>query len=412
MFKTIDPRQYAALRIVYGVLALASLFNFYDYASFFYSDKGWLPSATAIQLSDPSAWSLLYTITSPQGVRIFIALLITAAIFMIIGYRTRLSILVVFIGLISIHYRNWWADSGEDSALRIMIFYLIFAACGEAWSVDSLIRNYRAKIADVNSGNFPEIPKKSTEPKPRPAWPLIALQIQVCFIYCMTGIMKETGTSWSQGSALYFVLMNRLFAKAVLGNLAHNSLVMAILSLMTKATLFWELTFPLLILNKWTRWAALAIGVFVHTGIVVLMQAHWFGFIMMATYIAFLPGNLFAKFENWARSKLRTPPSLRAQAFFDRNSQSSVKWTILLNLLDFTDKVEWVPQNPPTDFSFLPPNGKILTGTDAMDAVIRTLPSLFFVRILTVLPGFSRLVSWTLANSGSVSTFLREFFAQ
>src|SRR6185295_14608113 len=84
-----------------------------------------------------------------------------------------------------------------------------------------------------------------------------------------------------------------------------SPLAESVLRLLTWTSLVWETFFPVLMLNRWTRLLSIAIGVGVHGGIIGLMQIHWFGQIMIATYLSILPNDLFRKAEELARKQLR-----------------------------------------------------------------------------------------------------------
>ena len=59
----------------------------------------------------------------------------------------------------------------------------------------------------------------------------------------------------------------------------------------TYITLFWEMSFPIMLFHRWTRRVALLMGVFLHLGLWVALELGPFSWVMLASYIAFLdPG--------------------------------------------------------------------------------------------------------------------------
>jgi hypothetical protein len=79
-------------------------------------------------------------------------------------------------------------------------------------------------------------------------------------------------------------------------------------------TLAWEISFAFMLLNRWTRTAALIAGVFVHIGIWAGMEVGSFSWVTLATYVAFLdPHGLarrLARFTRLPVSMAPAPPSL------------------------------------------------------------------------------------------------------
>src|SRR5439155_18173963 len=65
--------------------------------------------------------------------------------------------------------------------------------------------------------------------------------------------------------------------------------------LMSWTVLAWELSFPLLVLVKWTRLPALLLGVSFHLGIFATMELGGFGPYMLALYLPLLP------WDRWLR---------------------------------------------------------------------------------------------------------------
>ncbi len=74
---------------------------------------------------------------------------------------------------------------------------------------------------------------------------------------------------------------------------------------MTWTVLVWEVTFPVLAVNRWTRVFALALGACFHLGIFASMELGCFVPYTLCIYLAFLP------WERWIGS--RTQPANAAE---------------------------------------------------------------------------------------------------
>jgi hypothetical protein len=287
LFGTTDPRRYAALRIAFGLLAFLTLLGLWPECVFYYSDAGWFPLPTALAMTDAREWSLLHWISGPLGVRLFFLAAMAASLSMAAGYRTRAASIATFIAIVSIQSRNWLNTYGGDAVLRLMLPLIALSPAGAVWSLDAAKRRKKAEA---------------------PVWPLRLIQVQVCLVYFVAGWLKLHGRDWVNGSALSLVLMNPIFARADYGALTGSPGGAWLLKAATQATLAWELGFPLLMLNRWTRLAALAFGVAVHLGIVLLLQIHWFGWIMIASYLAFIPEEWFETGEKYLMRARRLMP--------------------------------------------------------------------------------------------------------
>jgi len=86
-------------------------------------------------------------------------------------------------------------------------------------------------------------------------------------------------------------------------------------TLTTYGTLAFELAFPLLVAWRRTRILTLIAGVGLHLGAWVTLEVGPFSWVMIATYIAFLPPERLATLvdEVWQRKAARYRPSTPSQ---------------------------------------------------------------------------------------------------
>jgi hypothetical protein len=69
-----------------------------------------------------------------------------------------------------------------------------------------------------------------------------------------------------------------------------------ILTALTYLTLFWELSFPVMLLRQATRRLALIVGVGLHLGMWATMEVGLFSWIMIGSYAAFIEPEQACKF--------------------------------------------------------------------------------------------------------------------
>jgi hypothetical protein len=105
----------------------------------------------------------------------------------------------------------------------------------------------------------------------------------MAFIYAAAGLAKLATGAWRDGSAVYYALHSTgsdLFPVI----LQQKS----VLALATYAALTIELSFPLLVFWRRTRWLALALVGLLQLGIDVLMAIRFFGPVMYLGLLAFV----------------------------------------------------------------------------------------------------------------------------
>ncbi|MGZ3724121.1 MAG: HTTM domain-containing protein, partial [Bdellovibrionales bacterium] len=127
----------------------------------------------------------------PQLMLFFIAL-IGATLCLTAGLFTRLSSIVVFLGLLALGNRGFLADNAGDDLIRIFSFFLIFAPAGAAFSLD---RWWRVKTGI-----------EGKELVLRSPWAQRLLQLQFAYVYLDTVFLKAHGMAWLDGTALYYAL--------------------------------------------------------------------------------------------------------------------------------------------------------------------------------------------------------------
>jgi len=277
---TVDARHYGALRILFGAFAFGTILYLFQKSTFYYSAEGWFPLQAYQNLKNPYLWSVLKYFDSPLSVHIFFVFMLIASLAMTVGWWSKTSTIITFIGFVSIYNRNPTVVYGGDSVLRVILFYLCFAPVGKAWSVDA--------YKNGEKSNPPQF-----------SWPLLLIQIQVCIIYFVTGLTKLHGTYWINGHALSLILANPTYAKFNFYFLRNIPGIEFFLKICTWLILAWELLFPALIFNKKTRDLAIGIGVFINIGIILFLKMHFFGYLMMASYISFLQAKFFDGVERW-----------------------------------------------------------------------------------------------------------------
>jgi hypothetical protein len=294
-----DLAPVALFRIVYGIQLFNWFWQLFPNLAAFFTDEGILPRAQLVSFF-PDRFSLLTAMGAWWQVAIFWAACLAVAVMLTVGWRTRTACILAFVGVASFEWRNPLILDGSDIVFRLIPFWLALTNCGDLFSIDAAIRRDRGEMV----------------PGRGPALPVRLLELQVGWIYLMTGLEKMAGTLWTNGTATFYALqLEHTFGRWYAYVIATQPILV---NLMSWGTLVIELIFlPLVILPfRLTRLLAIAAGVMLHGGILTLMNVGNFPVIMLSTLILFLPAEWVRAFvaELELRFRSRTMPRLAAAA--------------------------------------------------------------------------------------------------
>jgi hypothetical protein len=268
-FGRISARPLGLLRILYGLVVIAHVsFLAYD-AKPWLTDEGYLRGSEARELAGPWRPSPLQWVQDPLTVRLSLAAVGVLGALLALGWRTRIVSVLLYLGVLCIHNRLLLVASGADILLVCLAFYLMLSPCGAAYSLDARrIARKRGTLA---------------EPVIIP-WAQRLIQIQVAVVYFMTALCKAAGATWTDGTALYYVLNEPEFGRWTFG--LSDSYIL--LSFLTYGALVLEFALPFLLWFKSSRPYAIAAGVALHVGIIFTINIPLFGEMMMLAYLSFV----------------------------------------------------------------------------------------------------------------------------
>jgi uncharacterized membrane protein YphA (DoxX/SURF4 family) len=114
---------------------------------------------------------------------------------------------------------------------------------------------------------------------------ILSIALQVSVVYVVAGVTKLHGQTWWNGTALYYALVDgEFYFPGVTDRLTESAVLVALLSY---ATVAFQVSFPfLLCINRFTRLAAIGIGIVFHLSIVVVLGLTSFGFFMIAAELS------------------------------------------------------------------------------------------------------------------------------
>jgi hypothetical protein len=264
----VRAERLAALRIGVAVVLLFDVLCIYlPYArDFFGAASLGAPEVFTERRSLPHwPWSILSSIEAPLAWYVILIVWALAAVCLGLGVYPRIAAAAAwFIGG-SVDYVNPYIFNSGDAVRNLLLFYLIISPTGAVWSV-------------MNR-------RRSGEPVYVQAWPLRLIYIQMCLIYCVSGLSK-LNADWLSDSAIYRVMSNVAW-----GRWSYNDfgLPYPITFVLSWITVLWEITFPLFITWQRTRKLTMVLGLLFHLGTGASMRIVLFGCNMLCFYLPLLP---------------------------------------------------------------------------------------------------------------------------
>jgi hypothetical protein len=289
-FTPFNPTTLSAIRVLAGAMLLYThLVWTYDLDAFF-GPNGWLPASLSQEMDQfqggPEAparwnWSYFNHIESPT-LRWTVHVLALVVLFLLtIGLFSRTMAVLGF--LITVSYANRitpGAYFGLDTINCMLALYLMIGPCGARYSVDRLWRMRRGAAIDIP----PTISANLA---------IRLIQVHMCVIYLFSGIGKLRGDLWWHGGAVWMSVANLEYQTLDMTWLADHPLL---INFLTHLTVFWELSYCVLIWPRLTRPWMLFMAVLVHGGIIVALGMPTFGLVMLIGNMAFISPQTVQRF--------------------------------------------------------------------------------------------------------------------
>jgi hypothetical protein len=313
---SVDIRALAVFRIFLGLLLLLDLFLKSRSLVAFYTDNGVLPRAVHAQVFPILNAISLHTLSGSVVFQIVIFLIAGVfAVFLILGYRTKLSIVCSFLMLLSLQARAPVVLNGGDTILTSLVFFGIFLPLGKLWSIDGVNREAKAELV---SGI-------------RPAAPIIYI---VFMIFWVNGLLKlQGGRVWLSGEAVTHVFgIDSL--TVFLGDLLTT--YPELLTVVGWLWLSMLVLSPLLILLPgWYRVGFVSAFIMAEVGMLLTLRLGLFPLVLISGLVLFLP----TEFWDFASDGLNTPLRhdnlgiFEELAYTDRELSMPDEVSRLLNIL-------------------------------------------------------------------------------
>jgi hypothetical protein len=294
----VDRRALAAFRIAFGTLFVVDLALRSRYLGAFYTDAGVLPRA-ALEARHPAFAAIsIHALSGDAWLQVLLFLAAgVAGVAVLVGYRTRLALVVSWILLVSLHARNPIVLNGGDSVLRRLTFWALFLPLGSRWSIDAVRRRTSPSDADAASDDSGGVTDRidGVLTDRVAGFATAALLVQVVVVYATNAVVKYRADIWPSGRAVRYVFSLEQFTVFVGDRLAAvPPLLTAIdwlwLGLLTVSPLLLLLTGRLRTLLA----AAFAAG---HLSMLATMQLGIFPLVAVAALLPFVHGEAWDRLD-------------------------------------------------------------------------------------------------------------------
>ena len=291
-FAPADPTTLCLIRV------LAGLMLFYTHAVWtldleaFFGEHSWLSREVIAQANqDGYSWSVLSWCRSSSALWAMHLVALTTFALLTIGLWTRAVAVLAFVFTVSYAQRTPGALYGLDQINGLLSLYLMIGPCGSRFSVDAW-RTRRGCDAPSITANLA----------------IRLMQCHLCVIYLFAGLSKLQGLSWWTGFAFWGGIANQEYQTLDLTWLANWPLV---INALTHLTVAFELSYCVLIWNRWTRPVVLLVAIGLHLGIVFALGMPTFGLAMLIANVSFIsPSLIRTLIDGPARHSAGGPPAL------------------------------------------------------------------------------------------------------
>lgn len=302
-----DALPYALCRIIIASTIAVHTTRFFFAGG---ADVAWLHQSRG-GLSVSYGWFESWGGLEPSQLHLLVAVVIVSSVFSAIGLFTRPSMIVMWIGFRAMTELNPSSRGSYDALLLDHLFVLLFAGCGNAWSIDA---RYRGKGG------------------PAKRWPRVLILFQLGLLYFGSGIGKLS-SSWVPGgnaSALWYILQQPTWARFpdVPTWLFHVTQVATTTTWIFEVSGLVFLTAALLDISEPTGARKrklkrffekihfvelyLLFGFFMHIGIEITMQVGPFSYASLSMYPAALGAARLRAILAWLKTGPRTSAAPRA----------------------------------------------------------------------------------------------------
>ncbi|WP_010524216.1 HTTM domain-containing protein [Nesterenkonia sp. F] len=292
----------SAARILVGVAMLGLLLTNYTSRHVLWG----IGSFWAQPYREGNAFSNLtamFPAESPALFTLMYLVLIAVAVAVIMGWRTRITTLLLAVGMPALLERTAVVGDQGDNIARIGLLLMVLMDTSAHWSLDAR-RRQRGEQRLSSQRELGTTSRVLYSLPVLPAWwtnlihnvALIGLACQIFILYTASALYKTQGSTWQAGTALYYPLNLHEYAVFPWLNslITENSIL---LTLLTHFSVYVQMFFAVGLLHPISRRLALIGVILLHGGIAVMMGLPWFSLAMLAFDAIFVTSSTWKKAE-------------------------------------------------------------------------------------------------------------------
>ncbi len=362
-------------RFVVSFLVIKNTIFYFPMASELFGKNAIIP----LMIYDANNSSLFYLKTLlffpfqySYSAQLFLILTFITATIYLFGKWRFVSGWILYYFIMVAKERNGFILDGSDNVIQVTLPFLILAETLQPQLVAKVL--FLDKIK--NFTNFDLF--------------LLALKVQVCFVYFFTSLAKLQGTLWLNGTAVYYTMRVSEFNATSWNVPLTENHYFVVAS--TYFTILFEIAFPFLIWFKRPKFFIIIAGIFLHVGIWVFMRIDNFSWIMIGTYFLFIADNEYNQFQAIVYKK-------RLLIYFDSWCPKCRAFISLIRMIDVFENVQYasIRDIKTSDIidtkrslrempSIQTNNDKVYYGFDSLLNVTKAIPILWlFVPLMYVL---------------------------
>jgi len=286
-FLVLDLRALALFRIFFGLVLIIDFLDRLKDVHIFYSAEGVVyPSLFSGNVFSNNTFSLNFLSGDPSFQALILLSGLLLAIFFTLGYFTKVSNILLWIIVVSLHNINVMILQGGDDYMRLLLFWAMFLPLGRRFAIDSLHHKFSSLNRYFSVAN-------------------LGLIFQIVFLYFFTAMLKDSPIWTYDYSAVYYALSLDPF-RTPIGDIIMS--VQWLPAILTFVAINIERVVPFLILlpfyNQFTRTFAVVLIFGLHIGIGTAMDVGPFSWVCMAAAIALIPTPTIDLGLNILRNKL------------------------------------------------------------------------------------------------------------
>jgi hypothetical protein len=338
-FATADPRSLGLFRIALGALLFVDVARRLPDLAAHYSNAGWLTNHYALfRPMSSHMFSIYHAFSTPEEVRVIVGLHLLVNFLLLIGFHTRLMLVLAAMLITSMNCRNVLLENGGWVVLNLLAVWSVFLPLDRRFSVDAWRRSFAHRERDAQALNDRSQPVLDRTPVVTLAVTALILQWAVIYYF---NVIHKNGAPWRDGTAVYYFFQQDRMVTSF-GAWLRDVMPFWIFKAMTWGTLVIEASILVLLLvpfgTKYTRMVAWVLCAALHLTIDAVVQLGPFSWAMVIMFVALIPR------EAWeAAAQRRTAKKPGRRLLFDPDFGASLYFCRIIKRFDALGLVTFVP---------------------------------------------------------------------